>query len=224
MPDTNSEADQTFEESTVHPESERWKETARRATAYRERQEQSEGKGPTESQKPEMSLVLAPEAQADPAVQQMLKSVSLKLRTWTGEEIEVPLSEINATATTQAIPRTGRFTLCGNCGDRIPRGRDAQEDHHNAMRHKFTCPKRHQAAQEHAELVRDYEAQPNVQAMHAAYSDQVRAGIPGDLRIENLKPFHDGQPLRLPSAPAALARPQATEPAAPPAKWWQFWK
>lgn len=172
------------------------------------------------NQEPEMTLLLAPEAQSNPAVQEVLKNVTLKLRTWRGTEIEVPLSEINIGGGVHSATATRGYTSCGNCGERIPYSSDAQENHHNAMRHKFACPKRHQAATEHAELVNAFEAQPNVRAMRDAYAAQQRHGIEGFLRVENLP--ESGTPLRLPTAPAALARTTATP--APARRWWQFWR
>jgi hypothetical protein len=190
-----------------------------------ERQESREGNEIVttgKSQQPEMTLLLAPEAQSNPAVQDVLKNITLKLKTWRGTEIEVPLSEIHIGAPVQHQGQAQRYTICGNCGKRLPYSHDPQENHHTAQRHKLECAKRDQALNEHTELVKEFESQPNVAAMRALYAQQQREGIEGYVRVENLPP--SGGPLRLPSAPSALARPTAQPPAPAQRRWWQFWR
>ena len=195
------------------------------------------------NQQPEMTLLLAPEAQSNPAVQEILKNVTLKLKTWRGTEIEIPLSEINMGGPAHEQARNRRYTICGNCGKRLPLTGDPQENHHAAMRHRLECARRDQASDEHGELVTEFEAQPNVIAMREAYARQLRDGIEGYMRVENLPQSggplrlpstlstttiveaqpnviaQSGGPLRLPSAPAPLPRKDHEERHRPSSIW-----
>jgi hypothetical protein len=165
---------------------------------------------------PEMSIIVHPEQPGAWAptphqlahVSEVLRTLSLKMRTSGGTEIEIPLSEISMGQTVHEIrqprqqPASGaRHAKCGNCGDRLPLTGDAEADHHNAMRHKLVCrvaadPARQQAAMlERSRLIDEHQIQP----MQAHYR-QLQAAPQLQLTAET--------------------QLQLTAPKKP---WWKFW-
>lgn len=158
-----------------------------------------------QEENPKMSLVVQPTADSQPVdpaeFTRVLRSLTLKMRTANGEEIEVPLSEIAMGSTVYEIPRQtqtsdrrhaaagAKYAKCGNCGEKIPMTDDPAENHHAAQRHKFNCAKQEQAAAEHVKLLEEHPQFRN-----------------------------------LPPAPAALQIAAAPSPKRMPRSWWRFFR
>lgn len=106
----------------------------------------------------------------EPEIISKIQSLTLKLKTTDGQELEIPISEINMGSSARpahedetiygmkAGPQIG-FIRCGNCLQRLPRYKEQAINHHMMMEHNLTCSKRTAQAQQHADLVEEFRLQ-----------------------------------------------------------------
>ena len=156
--------------------------------------------------RPEMTLVTGVEVPAD--LPEVLKGLTLRMRTPAGAEVEIPLSTVTINVPAGAHPAPAgartppRYARCGNCGDRLTLTQDPIENHHIGMRHKFVCRAGSPGAgAAYRQLVSEFESQPNIVAQRENFE-----------RGERTRQLAAAQTPRLAAAEARKQR-----------SWWKPW-
>lgn len=105
----------------------------------------------------------------EPEIISKIQSLTLKLKTTDGEELEIPISEINMGSSARPAQEETRYGMktgpqvgwirCGNCLERLPRYADQTINHHIGQEHKLTCRMKEAAERQRRELLEDFRQQ-----------------------------------------------------------------
>lgn len=176
----------------------------------------------------------------EPEVISKIQSLTLKLKTTDGQELEIPISEINMGSSARPAQEEMRFGMktgpqigwlrCGNCLTRLPRYADQTINHHIGQEHKLVCTSKTAAAIQHRDLLEDFRRQEdaldeNTKALRAQVSNPERPFLSADSpkRIggaDELKTHIAAEDARLAEE---RAREEAFRAKASKFVWWKPW-